>query len=147
VTARAQGTRKGQRADRAEERALLELLSHGLSEEEIQRVLTCALLALDERGRDRLLARLGEETGGTLRRLLVSHGRSRTKAQPPPGSAKVQQIYPGDAEHVMSIPYYVDRNIFWDRGDLFERPVKATLYRPGFQPVTLERCFESFQIF
>jgi hypothetical protein len=91
VTARARGTRKGQRADRAEERALLELLSHGLSEEEIRRVLTCALLALDERGRDRLLARLGEETGGTLRRLLVSHGRSRTKAQPSPGSAEVRE--------------------------------------------------------
>ncbi len=91
MTARARGTPKGQRADRTEERALLELLSYGLSEAEIQRVLTCALLALDERGRDRLVARLGEETGGTLRRLLVSHGRSRTKAQPSPGSAKVRE--------------------------------------------------------
>jgi len=91
VTARARGTRKGQRADRAEERALLELLSHGLSEDEIRRVLVCALLALDERGRDRLLARLGEETGGTLRRLLASRRWSRTKAQPSPGSAKVRE--------------------------------------------------------
>jgi len=74
-----------------EERALLELLSHGLSEEEIQRVLACALLALDERGRDRLVARLGEETGGTLRRLLASRGRSRTTAQPSPGSAKIRE--------------------------------------------------------
>ena len=89
MAARARGTRKGQRADCAEERALLELLSHGLSEEEIQRVLACALLALDERGHDRLLAQLGEETGGTLRRLLASRGRSRTKAQPSPGSAKI----------------------------------------------------------
>jgi len=84
-------TRKGQRADRAEEAAVLELLSHGLSEQEIQRVLACALLGLDDRGRDRLLARLGEETGGTLRRLLASRGRSRTTAQPSPGNAKVRE--------------------------------------------------------
>ena len=91
MTARARGTQKGQRADRVEERALLELLSHGLSEEEIQRVLAGALLALDERGRDRLLTRLGAETGATLRRLLASRGRSRAKAQPSPGSAKIRE--------------------------------------------------------
>jgi hypothetical protein len=84
VTARGRGTRKGKRADDAEERALLELLTHGLSEDEIRRVVACALLVLDERGRDRLVARLGEETGGTLRRLLVSLGRSGTKARPSP---------------------------------------------------------------
>ncbi|MFQ5827879.1 MAG: hypothetical protein ACE5JD_01805 [Candidatus Methylomirabilia bacterium] len=91
MTARARGTRKGQRADRAEERALLELLSHGLSEDEIQRVVACALLALDERGRDRLVARLGEETGRTLRRLLASQGRSGTKARLSPGGAKIRE--------------------------------------------------------
>lgn len=91
MTARARGTRRGQRADRAAEQALLELLTHGLSEEEIRRVAACALLALDERGRDHLVARLGEETGGTLRRLLASHGRSRTKAQPSPGGAKIRE--------------------------------------------------------
>lgn len=54
-------------------------------------MLVCALLALDERGRDRLLAQLGEETGGTLRRLLASRGRSRTTAQPSPGNAKIRE--------------------------------------------------------
>lgn len=88
---RTRGAPKAERADRAEERALLALLSHGLSEEEVRRVLVCALLALDQRGRDRLLARLGEETGGTLRRLLASRGRSRTTAQPSPGSAKIRE--------------------------------------------------------
>jgi hypothetical protein len=91
VTARGRGTRKGKGADGAEERALLELLTHGLSKDEIRRVVACALLALGERGRDRLVARLGEETGGTLRRLLVSHGRSGTKARPSPGAAKIRQ--------------------------------------------------------
>jgi hypothetical protein len=91
VAASAQGLRKGQRDNRDEERALLELLSHGLSEEEIQRVLPCALLALDERGRDRLFGRLGAETGATLRRLLASRATSRTKAPPPPGSTKIRE--------------------------------------------------------
>ena len=91
MTARARGTRKGKRADDAEERALLELLTQGLSEDEIQRVVACALLALDERGRDRLVARLGTETGGTLRRLLSSHGRRGTKARPSPGGAKIRE--------------------------------------------------------
>lgn len=91
MTASAQGRRKAQRDNRDEERALLERLSHGLSEDEIQRVLACALLALDERGRDRLFGRLGAETGATLRRLLVSRATSRTKALPSPGSAKIRE--------------------------------------------------------
>ena len=91
MTARARGARNNQSAERAEERALLERLSRGLSEEEIQRVLACAILALDERGRERLVARLGEETGGTLGRLLVSRERRRTAAEPSPGSAKIHE--------------------------------------------------------
>jgi hypothetical protein len=68
-----------------------------------------------------------------------------------------QQIYPGDTKLVISIPYYVDRNIYWEnhihwpnrrnRVDLFKQPVKATLYHYGFRPLTLERCFGEFQIF
>ena len=42
-------------------------------------------------GLDRLVARLGEETGRTLRRLLAPRGRSRTTAQPSPGSAKIRE--------------------------------------------------------
>jgi hypothetical protein len=68
-----------------------------------------------------------------------------------------QQIYPGDTKLVISIPYYVDRNIYWEnhidwsdrrnRLDLFKQPVRATLYHYGFQPLTLARCFGDFQIF
>jgi hypothetical protein len=93
MTAIARGPRKGQRANDAEEERLLELLAHGLSEDEIRRVVACAVLALDEGGRERLLARLGEETGGTLRRLLGSHGRSGAKARPSPGGAKIRQAW------------------------------------------------------
>ncbi len=91
MTARARGTRKRQRAADAEEAALLELLAHGLSEDEIRRVMACAVLALDGPGRDRLVARLGSETGETLRRLLGSYGRSGTRARPSPGAAKIRQ--------------------------------------------------------
>lgn len=91
MTVPARGIRKGRAADDAEASALLELLSHGLSEDEIRRVVACALLALDAQGRDRLFARVGKETGATLRRLLASRGRSETKAPPSPGAAKVRQ--------------------------------------------------------
>ncbi len=58
-----------------------------------------------------------------------------------------EEIYPGDTKLVMSVHYYMDHDIFFDRGDLFERPVRATLYCPGFRLVTLERPFDEFQIF
>jgi hypothetical protein len=58
-----------------------------------------------------------------------------------------KDIYPGDTVSVMSLPYYMDRDIFWSPGDLFERPIKVTLYRRGFRPITIERTFEDFQIF
>jgi hypothetical protein len=58
-----------------------------------------------------------------------------------------QQIYPGDTKLAISIPYYVDSNIYWDRGDIFKQPVKATLYHYGFRSLTLERRFGDFQIF
>jgi len=69
-----------------------------------------------------------------------------------------QQIYPGETKLAISIPYYVDDDIYWgnhDRGwlnrrnclDLFKQPVKAALYHYGFRPLTLERCFGDFQIF
>ena len=57
------------------------------------------------------------------------------------------EIYPGDTKLVMGVHYYMDHDIVWSRGDLFEKPVKATLYRPGFRPFTLERRFLEFQIF
>lgn len=57
------------------------------------------------------------------------------------------EVYPGDTKLVMSVPYYIDDEIYWSRGDLFEQPVKVTLYRRGFRPFTLERCFGDFQIF
>ncbi|MBI4589954.1 MAG: hypothetical protein HY725_14060 [Candidatus Rokubacteria bacterium] len=62
-------------------------------------------------------------------------------------STTEQEIYPGDTRLVMSVPYYIDQRLFWNRGDLFEQPVGVTLYRRGFGPFTLERLFGDFQIF
>ncbi len=56
-------------------------------------------------------------------------------------------IYPGDAKVVMSFPYYMDHKIFFRRGRLFEQPVRATFYREGFEPLTLEKPFGELQFF
>ncbi len=64
-----------------------------------------------------------------------------------------REIYPGDSRIVLSVPYYVDRNIYWGRyepggpRDLFSRLVKVTLYHYGFRPLTVESPFRDFQIF
>lgn len=58
-----------------------------------------------------------------------------------------EEIYPGDTKVVLSIPYYLDKRLFLNQGDLFAQPVKVTLYRRGFAPVALERRFEDFQNF
>jgi hypothetical protein len=67
-----------------------------------------------------------------------------------------QQIYPGDTRVVMSIPYYVDHEIYWGNKirwtarnpiNLFKQQVTITLYQYGFRPITLVRCFGDFQIF
>lgn len=74
-------TRKRGEAD------ILEQLRGALSKEEIERVLAGALLVLDKTGRDRLVARLGKATGGTLRSLLKAPGGG----EPRPGKAKILQ--------------------------------------------------------
>ncbi len=58
-----------------------------------------------------------------------------------------EEIYPGDTKLVISVHYYLDHDIYFSRSDLFERPVRVTLYRPGVRPFTLERQFGEFQIF
>ncbi len=56
-------------------------------------------------------------------------------------------IWPGDTKLVASVEYFVDKDIFWNPRDLFQRRVRATLYRPGFQPVTLEKFVGDLQVF
>ncbi len=95
MTTKARTGQQRGRTNAQEEQALIELLSGGLSDEEIQRVLACALLVLEKPGLDQLITRLGEETGGTLRSLLesrhASHRKSPQQSLPIAGSAKIHQ--------------------------------------------------------
>lgn len=57
------------------------------------------------------------------------------------------KVYPGDTKIVMSIPYYMDHGIYFNRGNLFVQIVRATLYRPDFRPLTVEKLFGELQCF
>jgi hypothetical protein len=56
-------------------------------------------------------------------------------------------VYPGDTKIIITIPYYIDNEIYWDKGSLFAELVTATLYRQGFQPLVIEVPFEELQAF
>lgn len=56
-------------------------------------------------------------------------------------------IYPGDTMLVATVEYFVDSDIFSNRGELFQRLIRATLFLPGFRPVTVERSVEDSQVF
>ncbi len=62
-------------------------------------------------------------------------------------SHRNQEIFPGDTQLVMSGHSYMDQKIYFHRGNLFDQRVRATLYRPGIRPLTIERRFREFQIF
>jgi len=58
-----------------------------------------------------------------------------------------RELFPGDSELVMSLPYHMDHGLFWSRGDLFDQKVRATFYQTGFRPLRVERPFGLLQIF
>jgi hypothetical protein len=58
-----------------------------------------------------------------------------------------EELYPGDSQKVMALPYYIDHDIFINRGNLFAKKVQAVLYRPGFQPLTVEKVLDDLQVF
>lgn len=58
-----------------------------------------------------------------------------------------EDVYPGDIKLVMSIPYYMSHDIYFNRGNLFTQPVRATLHRTGFRPLTVEKLFGELQFF
>ena len=57
------------------------------------------------------------------------------------------RIHPGDTAVVISIPYYMDHQIYFGRGGLLAQTVRATLYRAGFRPLTVEKPFGELQLF
>jgi hypothetical protein len=56
-------------------------------------------------------------------------------------------LYPGDTKVVMSIAYYIDKEMYIHGGNLFAQLVRAILYRPGFQPLLLEKRVYDLQVF
>lgn len=58
-----------------------------------------------------------------------------------------ETIYPGDDKVVLKLEYFMTHQIYFDRGALFNHPVRATLYQNGFRPVSVERIFDDFQEF
>jgi hypothetical protein len=60
------------------------------------------------------------------------------------------ELFPGDAEAVLALPYFVDEEMFWnhrgtDENHAFVQPVRVALHRPGLPPLVIERAFEEFQ--
>jgi hypothetical protein len=87
--AKARRKQKNGHAGLRKEKVLLENLSAALSEDEINRVLACASLSLDASGLERLVDRLGRETGATLRHVLDT--QRQVMGKPRPGSPKIRQ--------------------------------------------------------
>ncbi|MBI4800972.1 MAG: hypothetical protein HY796_00440 [Elusimicrobia bacterium] len=81
-------TQSALKPDNRKVKEILDRLSAGLSEEEIQRVLAGDLSTLGSEGIGHLAAKLGPDTGAALRRALQS---SPKNASPNPGPAKVLQ--------------------------------------------------------
>jgi hypothetical protein len=57
------------------------------------------------------------------------------------------ELYPGDACDAFALPYFVDDKIFDNRAKVFQQPVKATLYCPGFPVLSTEKLFDELQNF
>jgi len=55
------------------------------------------------------------------------------------------EIYPGDTKLIISIPYYMDHEIYYDRGNLFDMPVRTTFFRKGYIPLVVEKLFGELQ--
>lgn len=82
---------RSQRRKGAEAQALWKRLSGGLSEAELQEVAASALMTLKGRDLDRLVARLGPETAGALKKLMVDRGRGSQRARTVVSGGKVRQ--------------------------------------------------------
>jgi hypothetical protein len=61
--------------------------------------------------------------------------------------ANAPELFPGDSFAVLTIPYFVDDDIFWNHrrrpeDHAYKQPVRVTLYRSGLPPLVVERPFE-----
>jgi hypothetical protein len=66
--------------------------------------------------------------------------------------AAAPELFPGDASAVLTIPYYVDDDMFWNpRGTgndhAYGQLVRVTLYRVGLPPIAVEKYFKELSNF
>ena len=57
------------------------------------------------------------------------------------------ELYPGDSSAVFGLPYFVDRQLYWNHSQVFQQIVRATMYRPGMPPLTTDKLFDELQNF
>lgn len=56
-------------------------------------------------------------------------------------------ILPGDERVVMSIPYFMDHEVYYGYREIFQQDVTATLRPYGSAAVIIQKSFESLQRF
>lgn len=63
--------------------------------------------------------------------------------------AAAPELFPGDEETVIRLPYYVDDEMFWNHGGASENPfselLRTTLYRSELPPIAVEACSRRFK--
>ncbi len=57
------------------------------------------------------------------------------------------KFFPGDTIIVMAIEYFMDHDIYFNRGDLFNKSVRVDFYHHGYRSITIEKKFGELQFF
>jgi len=76
-------------------------------------------------------------------RRTATHGLFRVSTE----TRQVKALYPGDPNTIMTIDYYVDRDIFTNHPEALQMNVTATLYVRGSPPLVVEKSMSELQSF
>ncbi|MGB9485787.1 MAG: hypothetical protein WCD04_06720, partial [Terriglobia bacterium] len=60
---------------------------------------------------------------------------------------KREPLYPESSLLAMTIPYFVDRNIYYDEANLLDQEVSASFYSKGLKPVKTKKSMRQLQKF
>jgi len=60
---------------------------------------------------------------------------------------QINALFPDDTSTPLNIDYYVDKDIFWNRKELLQQNVTATLYVQGSPPMTCQKNMSELQNF
>lgn len=58
-----------------------------------------------------------------------------------------RHIFPGDSLQILSVEYFVDNSIFFERQELLRQTVRATLYLQDGKPEVFEKSMAELQVF